>query len=77
MSRSRRKTPMTGVTTAASEKADKAAWRRRHRHAEKMRLDGAGSEYVARSYREHSDPWSMSKDGKRYWGQLLPRLIRK
>jgi hypothetical protein len=49
---------MPGVTTAASEKVDKVAWHRRHRHAEKMRLDGAGREYVARSHREHSDPWS-------------------
>lgn len=77
MSRSKRKTPITGITTAETEKADKAAWHRRHRHAEKVRLNASGIEYVDRSHKEHSDPWSMSKDGKKYWIRLQPALMRK
>ena len=77
MSRSKRKTPIVPVTTAETEKPDKAAWHRRHRHAEKARLNVAGIEYVYRSHKEHSNPWSMSKDGKKYWGNLRPDLMRK
>lgn len=38
MSRSRRKTPITGITTARSEKFDKQRWHRAYRHAERQRL---------------------------------------
>jgi hypothetical protein len=24
--------------------------------------------YIALSHREHSDSWTMDKDGKKYWG---------
>lgn len=77
MSRSTRKTPKTGVTTAESEKAEKAVWHRRHRHAEKVSLKQAGGEYVQRSHKEHSDPWSMGKDGKKYWLEVPGRVMRK
>lgn len=68
MSRSKRRTPITGVTTAESEAWEKAKWHRRHRREERARLKGEGTEYVARSHREHSSPWTMEKDGKTYWG---------
>lgn len=77
MSRSKRKTPITGIATAETEKAEKAAWHRRHRHAEKVRLNRAGTEYVGRSHKEYSNPWSMSKDGKKYWAKAQPSLMRK
>ena len=77
MSRSKRKTPICGITTAETEKTEQAAWHRRHRHAEKVRINAQGIEYVGLSHKEHSDPWSMSKDGKKYWTTLRPDLMRK
>ncbi|MCY1409013.1 hypothetical protein D3C76_563420 [compost metagenome] len=67
MSRSRRKNPIRGITTAASESFDKAIWHRAFRRAESQRL--AASPYSKPHHiREFSDTWSMSKDGKCYWG---------
>jgi hypothetical protein len=78
MSRSERRTPITGVTTAVSEADDKAKWHRRHRREERARLKSSAEDYVPQSHREHSDPWSMDKDGKKYWGSdVAPKLIRK
>lgn len=77
MSRSKRKTPISGITTVETEKAEKAAWHRRHRHAEKMRLSMEGAAYIGRSHKEHSDPWSMGKDGKKYWRNVPVDLMRK
>lgn len=61
MSRSRRRTPIIGITTADSEKQDKRranrSWRAAIRHA-------------------FSDPWTMAKDGKKWVGRL-PALMRK
>ena len=72
MSRSRRKTPKLGITTAESEKAEKVAAHRRSRHTAKSAVkvtarkdeDGAGAE------REHarSGQWQFAKDGKRWIG---------
>jgi hypothetical protein len=77
MSRSKRKTPITAITTAISEATEKARWHRRHRREERARLRTSGTEYVARSHREHSDPWTMAKDGKKFWPALPERHMRK
>ncbi len=78
MSRSRRKNPIMGITTAESESAGKAQWHRRHRCEERARLKSEAEGYVARSHREHSNPWSMEKDGKMYWGGAIgARYMRK
>jgi hypothetical protein len=78
MSRSRRRTPILGITTAETEATDKAKWHRRHRRNERVRLSATGEDYVKRSHREHSDPWSMEKDGKNYWaGALGSKYMRK
>jgi hypothetical protein len=69
MSRSKRKNPILGNTTAETEAPGKAKWHRRHRREERTRLSSQGEDYVERSHREHSDPWSMEKDGKKYWGR--------
>ena len=58
MSRSKRKTPIAGITTSASEKKDKQAANRVLR-----RLTRADPEN-APLLREVSDVWSMGKDGK-------------
>ena len=79
MSRSRKKTPISGFTLAQSEKAEKQAWHRAMRHAENQRVK-AGMEPLA-DERAYSSPWRMSKDGKRYHDKSIiaesPDLLRK
>ena len=63
MSRSRRKTPVRGITTAESEKQDKRIANRklRRRVRSVLRRD---AEAPLPHLREVSDPWMMDKDGK-------------
>jgi hypothetical protein len=63
MSRSRRKTPVLGITTAKSEKQDKRIANRKLRRAVKQRL-GYDPDGVLPALREVSNVWSMDKDGK-------------
>ncbi|WP_288076486.1 hypothetical protein [Pseudomonas sp.] len=78
MSRSRRKTPIFGITTARSEAFDKATWHRAFRRAENQRLQ-SGSDRESRHFHEFSSPWCMQKDGKHWWSDadLIDRLMRK
>jgi hypothetical protein len=70
--------PILGVTTAETEAPEKSKWHRRHRREERARLNSDAENYVARSHREHSDPWAMDKDGKKYWGTAIDsRYMRK
>jgi hypothetical protein len=77
VSRSRRKTPITGITTAKSDhrwkKAASRKLRRRDRQRLKSTLDGdsfAGTRWNL------VNPWSSDKDGK--WYHAPPsRWIRK
>ena len=64
MSRSKRKTPVLGITTAKSEKQDKRIANRKLRRAVKQRL-GYDPDGVMPELREVSNVWSMDKDGKR------------
>ena len=66
MSRSTRKTPIHGITTARSESADKQAWHGRLRASERTRIAHDGEDHIPVHEREVSDPWGMAKDGKRY-----------
>jgi hypothetical protein len=68
MSRSVKKTPIFGHTTADSEAEDKAAWHRRHRAVERVRLQASGEDYQARSHQANSNSATFAKDGKHYWG---------
>ncbi|WP_050455352.1 hypothetical protein [Candidatus Burkholderia verschuerenii] len=77
MSRSRRKTPIRGITTAETEAEDKAIWHRRHRRIEDARLKTAGPDFVAHHRNQHSSTWVMDKDGKQYFGSRYPELLRK
>ncbi|HEU0300406.1 MAG TPA: hypothetical protein VFR37_13145 [Longimicrobium sp.] len=63
MSRSRRHTPIRGITTADSEKQDKRIANRKLRRKVRVaiRCDAEG-ELPAR--RGVSNPWCMDKDGK-------------
>lgn len=77
MSRSRRRTPIRGITTADSEKQDKRIANRKLRRKVRVaiRADAEG-EMPAR--RQVSNPWCMDKDGKmRFDPARYPRYLRK
>jgi len=76
MSRSRRKTPVCGITTAESEKLDKVASHRKIRHAVRIAIKQDAP--VLPLEKELTNPWSMAKDGKaRFDPAVHPRLMRK
>lgn len=80
MSRSHRKTPKRGVTTARSEKQDKRLYNRHHRRLIRvlLRLRLNPEIEVLPHLREHSDPWCMDKDGKTRFNPVEhPELMRK
>ncbi|KVE06295.1 hypothetical protein WI91_08080 [Burkholderia vietnamiensis] len=82
MSRSKRKNPICGITTAESESEDKAQWHRRYRRVESARLKKDAVDYEPESHRTQSDQWTMDKDGKTYWGgnvpaSLVSKMMRK
>lgn len=66
MSRSRRKTPIIGWTTAPSEKEDKRLANRRLRRIVRNILRTQEDPDVLPDLREVSDPWDMNKDGKQW-----------
>lgn len=74
MSRSRRKTPITGITNAASEKKDKQIWHRRFRHKIRDILRRTNEDEIddieLPVEKEVSSTWAMDKDGKQYIGDM-------
>ena len=77
MSRSRRKTPIFGITTAPSEAEDKRLWHKRLRAKTRDQLKAGPDDHIPVDRREVSDPWGMAKDGKRYWKKAPPKSLRK
>lgn len=79
MSRSRRKTPKVGLSTAASEKDDKAIAHRRTHHAVKQALATTDDPDAMPAEPEHprSGGWTFSKDGRQWIGRRHPKLMRK
>ena len=78
MSRSRKKTPICGNTTAASEKSSKASAHRRLRHHVAMVLRKDAEVEILPHENELSDPWLMDKDGKGVFNPTdFPKLMRK
>lgn len=75
MSRSKQKNPISGITVAESEKKDKQSWHRRWRRKVKQMLSSADAdelqEMVLPNEHDVSDPWSMDKDGKRWFGDAV------
>jgi hypothetical protein len=68
MSRSKKKTPIHGVTKCKSEKKDKKMWHAKFRHTEKQRLKTEDlDDFITTHEREVSNDWSFGKDGKSYW----------
>jgi hypothetical protein len=74
MSRSFRHVPITGITTAASDRPGKVLGHRRSRAAARTAM-AAGAE--APSHRLTENPWTYPKDGKRWWRSPEARWLRK
>ena len=78
MARSRRKTPVVGIASARSEKADKVAAHRKERRKVRVALERSPQADLLPHTREVSNPWTMAKDGKHYVGKRLsPKDRRK
>jgi hypothetical protein len=78
MSRSRRKTPIFGHTTARSDAEWKAMAARSLRHKVKAHLKHTldGDRFAGKRW-DVVNPWSSQKDGKCWWGKATPRDMRK
>jgi len=79
MSRSRRKRPFRGITTANSEKKEKRLYNRNFRRTTKQKVNDLDSGAdVLPHIQEHSNPWRMEKDGKvRFDPKKQPKQMRK
>ncbi|RPI73311.1 MAG: hypothetical protein EHM38_00615 [Geobacteraceae bacterium] len=78
MTRSRKKTPITGITTAESEKAEKLAAHKRERRRVRQTIQSDPNAEILPHTREWSSPWLMAKDGKIYHGaRVEPKVLRK
>lgn len=85
MSRSRKHSPIGGITTARSEKKDKIAANQKTRSSIKRELRKALMEddeealdlLSTKSVRDYSNTYAMSKDGTRYYGDLEEETYRK
>lgn len=75
MSRSKRKVPVIGFTTAESEKTYKAAEHRRERRAVRQQVTAKLDEPAPAVY---GNPWKGPKDGKMLFDRdKHPKLMRK
>lgn len=74
MSRSRRKTPIFGITTAESDKWFKSHENRRQRRVVKIEVEMGVSPTAAKAF---GNPWSSTKDGKRWWNKASAKDMRK
>ena len=74
MSRSRKKTPAGGITTAISDKAFKVAEHRRERRAVKADVAGGQEPEHPKAF---GNPWKSEKDGKAYIAEPRPEDMRK
>ena len=75
MSGSKRKTPITGITIASSEKMDKVNANRRYRRRIRCSIN-IGADLPNR--RAVSNVWDFSKDGKQVFDpNKHPDLMRK
>jgi hypothetical protein len=83
MSRSRRKTPITGRSKSKSEKYDKQRAHKRARHATKhavtsaVRIDALEEQRAGKIEHSRSGQAIFAKDGKQWLGSGHPKLLRK
>lgn len=75
MSRSKKKTPIRGITTARSEKQDKRDANRKFRRKTKQQVN-LGDETIS-EIREISNVWAFDKDGKHYNADISEKEMRK
>ncbi len=76
MSRSKRKSPIRGITSADSEKEDKVAAHRKFRRTIRIALDQGAD--ILPHVRELSNQWAMAKDGKTMFDpRANPKDMRK
>lgn len=76
MSRSRKKTPIGGVTTARSEKGDKKRWHKGYRTRVKIAL-AIDIDGDLPHIREFFNPRGMQKDGKHWFSDIEEKFFRK
>ena len=78
MSRSRRKTPIFGNTSAKSDHIWKKSVARRLRHRVRQHLAATldSDRFAGRPWDLDSD-WSSEKDGKHWWAKAGPKNMRK
>jgi len=77
MSHSRKRTPIIGITSATSEKADKVAAHRRERRCVRQALEVAPGQDLLPHTRELSNVWIYAKDGKQFVRRARPADLRK
>lgn len=66
MTRSRRKTPVIGITTAVSDKPYKVDEHRRERSAVRQHLKSTQDDVGIKHGKAYGNPWSSCKDGKQW-----------
>lgn len=74
MSRSTRKTPISGITTADSDKFFKVKEHRRERRSARVALEAGREPPASKAF---GDPWKSQKDGKAWRGDSCPKVYRK
>ena len=79
MVRSRRRTHIISSMSNSSEKQDKRHANCNCRSALRrvFKRDGDQDAAVLPILRDVSDPWAMAKDGRSWFGQHFPELMRK
>lgn len=78
MSRSRKKTPISGILKCDSEKQDKRLANRQDRRVNKAILKATFDDTKLKAKRVLSDVWGMGKDGKRAFDpEEFPKSMRK
>lgn len=78
MSRSRRKIPIFGITTATRDHRWKAMAARKLRHRVKQELTSRldGDRFAGKRW-DLVNPWSSEKDGKHFYAHADSRMMRK
>ena len=76
MSRSRKKAPIGGITTAESEAWGKRRWHKRMRSMFRQRIHHEEDPMPVLA-NEAGNVWELEKDGKRWWGAAWPKGMRK
>ncbi len=78
MTRSRKKTPICGITSARSDAEWKAKAARTLRHRVKIQLEQElhADDFPGNNW-DAVDPWTAPKDGKFWFGDRRPTYWRK